>query len=148
MAFNLAAGHDVEDLNDGSSTFTRTTDDLALFTRLGFERRLPLGKRSTLHWGGDGVLSWSNIKTETDNSSFEDFSIKDRTFGIGLGPVLGFQFAVHPRIILSTETALYFMVNLNKTEQSFGSFPGVDQTATTYDLSPRLPGALYVHFLL
>lgn len=148
MAFNLAAGHKEEDLNDGGTTFTRTTDDFAFFSRFGFERRKTLGKRSTLYWGGDGLFTWSQVKTETDNTSFEDFFIKNQLYGLGVGPVLGFQFAVHPRILITTETAMYFFVEWDKVSQSFGSFPGVDQTSTSYNFSPRLPGAIYVHFVL
>ena len=148
MAFNMAAGHKEEDLDDGGSKFTRTTDDLAIFSRFGFERRKTLGKRSTLYWGGDGLFNWAQLNTKTDNTSFEDFTVKNQIIGLGAGPVLGFQFAVHPRILITTETAMYFFVEWDKTSQSFGSFPDVEETSTSYDFRPRLPGAIYVHFVL
>lgn len=148
MAFNLAAGHKEENLDDGGTTSIRTTNDMALFSRFGFERRKMLGKRSTLYWGGDGLFNWARINTVTENTSFEDFFIKNQIAGLGIGPVLGFQFAVHPRILISTETAMYFFVEWDKITQSFSSFPETENTSISYELRPRLPGAIYVHFVL
>lgn len=88
--------------------------------RLGYEFRNPFGKRWLFYYGGDLLTGYSYTQQNNVHTSTSIFKseVKSKTFTWGIGPVIGFEFALNSRLSLSTEGSLYFMHSHKKDNYS------------------------------
>lgn len=118
--------------------------------RLGFEFRNTFGKRWLFYYGAD-LLAWYRYSSQkaihTATSVYETENIS-KSVSWGLGPVIGFEFALNSRLSLSTEGSLYFMHThqnekyLNKnTPQS-----NLENTSKNSYMSIQVPLSLYINY--
>lgn len=91
-AFRLAAGVNI-DVEDEINSHVNL--------RLGFEKRIDVGKNMYMQTGMDVVGFAGSFNTPAEQ-------ISDNTqVGIGIAPILGFEYNITQNISLSTETALF-----------------------------------------
>lgn len=120
------------------------TDETNVQFRIGGEKRIDLGKRFLLFYGGD--LAYRYVQSDAVLTSFPDnIVVKSWEAGFGAGPILGAMFHLTPRISLSTEAFLYGIVYFGeKKEPKDNVFDPVTTRFTGFDLVPALPSSLYI----
>jgi hypothetical protein len=116
-------------------------------TRLrgGFERRVIIEKRFMYHWGLDiiGEYAVDNVSTV---GQFGSVSLKKNAIGVGLGPVFGFSFFLHPKVTLSTESSFYAVQRFVRETQIIPPSGRVTINNQNFRLLPILPSSLYLNF--
>lgn len=139
--------------------FNETIADI----RIGYEIQIPIEKRFVGYFGFDIITALDREKsfsvTVNDNLpsfySYNQTTVNNSTFGIGGGPVAGFQFMINKRISVFTESPLYFTFSKGnlKTESTTDSDFGQGQTTTRINdisstsatrLNITLPVTLYL----
>jgi hypothetical protein len=141
LGFNLKTLNTTEE----ELQLRRERKELTFQGRLGFEKRVPINRRCAVHWGLDAIAEVGNTKVTT-SANFGEAALNLAIWGIGGGPVLGFQFRPHPRVILSTEAALYALARFRSEQENIPPAPPNENRVTEFKLSSIVPSALYVHF--
>ena len=143
FGFNLKSVHKTE-----TPDFTTIETRENLFRgRVGFEKRMRMNKRCIVHWGVDALGEFSQENIRSGNEFTGIATLERNSVGFGGGPVLGFQFKVHPRIVLSTEAALYALVRYNNETQNVPPDPVVQRSFQDFELIPAAPSSLYLHII-
>lgn len=155
-AFRLGAGgmiyHKQEKQSQSAYQSSHLGKASTFRTRIGLEWRNPFAKRWLFYYGGDFVAAYQHNSNKTTYSSssgisyeFEDVS---NTTIWGLGPVIGFEFALNSRLSLSTEGSLYFMHSHTKENLSNPDEPDSYQKKTNKSSSVNIhvPLSLYINY--
>jgi hypothetical protein len=145
MACNITFDDNSTDNNFGSS---REDKSMSLDYRVGIERRRPITPRFTSYFGFDMVLNYNQEKVVINNDNgFGNFrsSLITRGGGLGLGPVMGFQFQLHSRIILSTEAAFYLNGSVQRQLLEIQPDPVEEITKRRLHVIPIIPSSLWVN---
>jgi hypothetical protein len=113
--------------------------------RVGFERRELIGNRFMYHWGMDiiGEYAVDNVSTF---GQFGQISLKNNAIGLGLGPIFGFSYIMHPRVTLSTESSFYAVQRFVKETQNIPPAAPVTINNRNFRFLPILPSSLYLNF--
>ena len=122
---------------------TRKTRNNSIDIRTGVEWNFRVGEKFDLYWGVDATYGYVRNKV----NFLQGFSstITTKTNRIGVGPVTGIMFRLHPRIMLSTECSVYAIYVREKTE--IRAFPDISNTKTSgSQFSPILPASLFINF--
>jgi hypothetical protein len=109
-AFRLGATANIAYRRDNTLSFETKLNSQNLQLRMGQETRHPLSKRSQYYFGFDGVIGY-RLEESTGITNFSTIIQKDEVFSIGLGPVVGFQFAIYDHLLIGTEGSLYAVFN-------------------------------------
>lgn len=145
-ALRLGVGfkHRSKEENDEFLGTVLNTDETNVQFRIGGEKRIDLGKRFLLFYGGD--IAFRYVQSDAILTSFpSDIVVKSWEAGLGAGPVLGAMFHLTPRISLSTEAFLYGIAyEGEKKEPKDNVFEPVTTRFTGFDLVPALPSSLYI----
>jgi hypothetical protein len=129
---------------------SETQLNYSIDARLGYERRILFPNAKTLaYFGGDVAFHYQGDELIID-SGFDKVSTLERTSGFGIGPVLGVQHHITPRLSISTEGAFYFFYK-NKTEaQLFQNFPNFDDIINQveiFEIQQIIPASIYLNFV-
>jgi hypothetical protein len=105
-AFRLGLTANFSINKENSFRFNNTLTNQNFQLRLGKEWRQNLSANFQYYFGGDALLG---LKTEESNATITGGTItqKDKITSLGIGPVLGFQFALLDRLLIGTEGAIY-----------------------------------------
>lgn len=97
----------------------------AVSARVGYEWRNYIARRWMVFYGADllGQLSSKSISTTT---TIDVVNRANNTLSAGLGPHLGFQFALHKRIHIGTESAIYGFFQNDSEKISFMLNPNLN----------------------
>ncbi len=144
VGFNLKSSNKKED-TDGF--VIRTSNENLFRARTGIEHRLTIAKRCIVHWGGDVIGEYAGNTVKSTNFGVGNATLTTRSFGVGTGPVLGFQYAIHPRITLSTEAALYAMGRFGRDTEQIDNFSPVIKNIRRLEVLPLIPSSLYINIL-
>ncbi len=134
--------------SEGTSFFNTTGNtkltDQAYKIRIGFEKRNALGSKFYLGYGADifGLFSAS------DSDSDAGFKVSKANNGIGLGPVLRFEYFVSNKISFMTESTFYFAYG-KKSDDTFVNGQLQNSNSSTYqNFETTIPSVLYlnIHF--
>jgi hypothetical protein len=112
--------------------------------RLGNEWRQDITNRFQYYFGIDGI---AGFKSESSSATVNGGTIiqKDNNVFVGLGPVLGFQFALYDRLLIGTEGSLYGSVYRNATDfQTSGGQPIPSRTSNGLNIQTNLPKSLFL----
>ncbi len=112
--------------------------------RVGIQRIKPIWKKLHVIFGFDILGGY-----ETDISSRGDFYNDDLILSTGAGPVLGVVYKINDRVVLSTESSLYFRYSYKQTKYKNGK--GTDEEnekSSTNTLKHILPNSLYFYIRL
>jgi hypothetical protein len=89
---------------------------------VGLECPIKIDDSFSFFYGGEIQSSYNSIKTENRTSSPYIYSnTKEKITGIGFGVVLGFTYAVNPKISVSAEIVPNFMYIRDKVEDDKSS---------------------------
>jgi hypothetical protein len=145
VRIGLAASLQNSNETDPNTFNQREIKESTTRLRVGFERRELIGKRFMYHWGLDviGEYAVDNVNTF---GQFGLVSLKNKAIGVGLGPVCGFSYILHPRVTLSTESSFYAVQRFIKESQNIP--PAVPSTFNNrnFRFLPILPSSLYLNF--
>jgi len=84
---------------------------------VGLERPEKIDDHFSFFYGGEIQSYYDSMKSENRTPGFSNYSnIEEKTTGIGFGVVLGFTYAVNPKISVSAEIVPNFMYYRNKKE--------------------------------
>jgi len=121
----------------------------AMDVRAGYERRIVFKKmKGFVYFGGDVAFNLEANELIVD-SGFDKVSTIDRSWGAGLGPILGVQYYLTPRLSISTEGAFYFFYNKKTEAQLFENFPNFDDVINQVqglELQQILPASIYLNY--
>jgi hypothetical protein len=129
-AFRLGTTVNVSFRKDNTGSFDTKLNSQNFQLRMGEETRHDISKKCQYYFGFDGLIGYRLEESKgTTNSSF--ITQKDVNFSLGLGPVVGIQFAVYERLLIGTEGSLYAVYNknsisFNNSQSSFNSIPTRD----------------------
>jgi hypothetical protein len=113
--------------------------------RVGFERRISIGTRFLYHWGLDAIGEYA-VDNVTTFGQFGQVNLDKTGIGVGLGPVFGFSFILHPRVTLSTESSFYAVQRFEKESQNIPPAAPVTLNNRNFRFFPILPSSLYLNF--
>jgi hypothetical protein len=112
--------------------------------RLGKEWRHDIVKRFQYYFGVDALVGYQSEQSAA-NVSGATIIQKDEVVLVGVGPVLGFQFAIYEKLLIGTEGSLYATFNRTSTDFStFGSIPIPDRSANGLKIQTGLPKSLFL----
>jgi hypothetical protein len=112
--------------------------------RLGKEWRHDIVKRFQYYFGVDALAGYQSEQSAA-NVSGATIIQKDEVVLVGVGPVLGFQFAIYEKLLIGTEGSLYATFNRTSTDFStFGSIPIPDRSANGLKIQTGLPKSLFL----
>jgi len=134
--------------NDFSSNiFDRKTQALDL--RTGIEWHRDLTERWIFYSGLD-ILLGMNLSQTIASSAFDEVVTNTNQFYYGLGPLLGFQFKINPKISLSTESSFYTKSVIGVEKNAFKNFPSQNfsESQTYLEFDAAIPTELFfiIHF--
>jgi hypothetical protein len=134
----------IKDQSDGFSSRTTTINTIAF--RVGFERKISIGKRWLLGTGVDITRDSDKDKTEivfnqgSSNSSTTTTHI--RTTGIGSRASLLYN--ITDKILIATEATYYFKAGINKTTLGNIGGPGQNTNGKVKNLQFSLPSVIFL----
>lgn len=76
---------------------------------IGLECPVKIDDRFSFFYGGEIQGSYNSIKRDGDYNIYIEPKKSKKTYGVGLGVVLGFSYAVNPKISVSAEIVPNFM---------------------------------------
>jgi len=136
-----------------SNRLTSDNDTLHNFTiknssfdgRLGYEYQVTIYKRWRAGFGVD-VLYNHSASTQRSLTALDIVHEDTKSFSIGEGFVITAQFEVNRRILLSTETSLYFHYKEETVSETFDQFPDFNTSQTSVSNWTEIlpPTALYL----
>jgi hypothetical protein len=112
--------------------------------RLGKEWRHDIVKRLQYYFGVDGLAGYqSEQSAATVNGS--TIIQKNGVVQVGVGPVLGFQFAIYDKLLIGTEGSLYATFNRSSTDFTvIGSIPIPSRSSNGLIIQTGLPKSLFL----
>ncbi len=112
--------------------------------RIGIQQTKPIWKKLHVIYGFDILGGY-----ETDITSRGDFYNDDLILSTGAGPILGVVYKINDRVLLSTESSLYFRYSYKQTKYKNGE--GTDEeneNSSSTTLKHILPNSLYFYIRL
>lgn len=153
VGFNLIQLKDNDDITDRKTLITTVS------SRIGLDRYFDLSSRWQVGFGIDGIYQLSENITNTQVVSFDTIDVENRiTNQRSGGGLRGFaRFKLSERVMLGTESTLYYQFGFNKNESKITSrdfsLPGAPKitvsTSTVQQLIESqfsLPVAIYLVF--
>jgi len=141
--FRIGLGLEYSDNNRDRQSFADRSN-IVTNLRLGIQKTKPLWKKLHFMYGLDVIGGY-----ETDNSTRGKFYNNDLILSGGGGPILGLIYKINDKILISTESSLYFRYTYKQTIYRNGS--GTDEEIEKSDeFSVRhiLPNSLYFYIRL
>jgi len=136
----------VKNTEDGEAglNFSQTKTSTVHY-RMGYEWVNLVSRHFAFYWGLDGVFD-----AELEDVRIDQFGAKsvlrNRLWGFGLGPVLGVQWRVHPRVILTTESSIYAIVRRGYEDVDAPPDFFTHTPVRDFVWQPLLPSSLYIQF--
>lgn len=155
--FHVGLGVDYAMILDNDGISDRKTELTNISSRIGFDKVYTISDRWQAGFGVDGIYLKSDNQTSTQIISFDTITtvteISSTRFGGGLRGYL--RYSISPRILIGTETTIYFTtgnsdVSTTITSKQF-NFPGAPVITTTSSsnqdlrsVTTSIPVALYL----
>jgi hypothetical protein len=112
--------------------------------RLGKEWRHDIAKRFQYYFGVDGLVGYQSEQSAA-NVNGATIIQKDEVALVGVGPVLGFQFALYDKLLIGTEGSLYATFNKTFTDfTTFGSSFIPARSSNGIKIQTGLPKSLFL----
>ncbi len=138
--FRIGLGLDYESKKKDRVFFADNTHS-KIDLRLGVQRTKPLWKNLHFLYGFD-VLGGH----ETDKSNRGEFYNDDLILSAGAGPVLGVIYKINDKLLLSTESSLYFKYSFKQTIYKNGTASNEEkETSDNISIKHILPNSLYFY---
>ncbi|MBK8426009.1 MAG: hypothetical protein IPL27_08590 [Lewinellaceae bacterium] len=125
---------------------SETNRNTALDTRVGFDYRMPLGRRFEGSFGLDAVGKWRKDKQVID-SGFDIIERVEQFQGFGGGPFVGLHFWINPNLAIYTEASFYMIFGERDSARIFRNFPELNDQIfreKTEDLVTILPSSIFL----
>lgn len=115
--------------------------------RCGWETIIPVSKKVDFYWGIDGLLNL-DFSSQKFQSTFNNVfsTLKTSNWGLGVGPVFGVQWHIAPRLLLSTETSLYAVYNVQKNSTVLSNDTS-ESTVKSFGWQPNMPTSIHLNFV-
>ncbi len=131
------------------------TNEIDYELRLGYEKLIRIGNRWELTAGIDLLLNNTNNFTNTVENGPQTLTtnITDENFNYGIGPMVSLRFYATRRILIGTETSLYYTrgfptETISEYQSNPGGGPPFYVTSKTSSFSAQATLALPVAFYL
>jgi hypothetical protein len=112
--------------------------------RLGKEWRHDIVKRFQYYFGVDGLAGYQSEQSAA-NVNGSTIIQKDGVLSVGVGPVLGFQFAIYDKLLIGTEGSLYATFNRTSTDFTvIGSLAIPSRSSNGLNIQTGLPKSLFL----
>jgi len=130
--------------NNGDD-FPIESKTLFVGARAGLEKRKHLADRWIFLYGIDAIFR-HNFERTINQANIERITLTDKGWGLGLSPLIGFQFQLSEHIALEIESSIVFTTTRETSELIFDqSLPlNTYDEAFTYDLRLIDPRFLYL----
>ena len=141
--FRIGLGLDYSNKNKDRLSFTDNTHS-KFDLRVGIQKTKPLWKNLHFMYGFDLLGGY-----ETDISSRGEFYNDDLILSGGAGPILGVIYKINDKVLISTESSLYFRYSYKQTVYKNGE--GTDEEiekGENLSLVHLLPNSLYFYIRL
>jgi hypothetical protein len=124
--------------------FTNNLTNQNIQLRLGKEWRHDIVKRFQYYFGVDGLAGYQSEQSAANVNGLTIVQ-KDEVVLVGVGPVLGFQFAIYEKLLIGTEGSLYATFNRTSTDfTTFGSIPIPARSSNGLNIQTGLPKSLFL----
>lgn len=127
---------------------TDVTEQLSLSGHLAFTRVLFNDKNWQIKAGLQVPGGWSR-EDITEDSGFDQVTLRRLEWNVGVGPVIDFRYFVHPRISFGLEASIIYDWSHSELQQLFTNFPDFDNTKSTVDgqsFEVIEPGTIFLRF--
>lgn len=117
--------------------------------RAGLEWQNKLSKRWQFNYGLDilgGYLTGNSVDIVRDTSEAYAYDTYTIGYSIGGGPVLGITFHLTSRMMLSTESTLYYHQSTEKTKYDYYNTPSFTNTRISIDNNISIQYPLFIYF--
>ena len=141
--FRIGLGLDYSNKNRDRFSFADNTHS-KVDLRIGFQKTKPLWKNLYYMYGFDLLGGY-----ETDKSRRGEFYNDDLILSGGAGPILGVIYKINDKVLISTESSLYFRYSYKQTVYKNGR--GTDEEIEkdeNLSLVHLLPNSLYFYIRL
>jgi len=130
---------------ESQDNFSVDSRRIFLANRIGFENRMYLSDKWIFLYGWD-IHSRYFSETSTNFNQIDEITQKDRSIGLGISPVMGFQFLFTDRIALEIESNILFLANRVTSDLTFTNAGqlNVSTEGYTYDIDMPDPRFLYL----
>jgi len=142
MRIGLGAESSRKTIFDQVTGSNRRSKQIGIASRIGFEKNTSLGNRFGFYWGADAIILLSNNAVQTFSSGSP--TLKEESFGIGGGPIVGLKFNLSKRVYFSTEATMY---SAFRSQKRTGS-SNIPTTDTFFDFMISPPLFLYLNISL
>lgn len=136
-------GLDFESKKNDFQNFADNTHTKIDF-RVGFQHSKVVWGNLHFIYGFDGLGGW-----ESDITKRGEFFNNDLILSVGGGPIMGAIYKINDRVVLSTESSLYFKYSYKESKYKNGF--GEDEekeTSNNYSVRHILPNSLYIYIRL
>ena len=113
--------------------------------RVGFERKKYLGHKVGFFYGLDLISQVSN-KEDVVSNSVDITTISENGYGIGTGPIFGFEYYFNKNLYFGAEGSFYTIYTYSKKTETFNQNPSInaEKTSSSLDSNISAPSRLYV----
>ncbi len=120
-------------------------NNFQLNSRVGFERKKYLGHKFGFFYGIDLVMQWSN-KEDIVSNNIDITTISENGFGVGGGPVYGFEYYLNKNMYLGAEGSFYTIYKYAEREEVFDFNPSINAMKTSQSINSQIavPSRLYI----
>lgn len=117
-----------DDIGSQNSNPMTPRERLSFNVRVGYLKAMPIAKRWEVFFGED--LFFSRYRRTVTGSSFNNYNLDTKIKWFGGGGTLGFSFKLNNRLLLSTESSLYLVLDRGKEIRTSSSDPDFKQEQT------------------
>ena len=156
---HAGVGYNFDQVKDNDDITDRKTLISTVSSRIGIDKYFALSNRWQIGFGVDGVYELSENITSTQIISFDTITSENRiTTQRSGGGIRGFaRFKLSDRVLLGTESTMYYQFGFNKNEAKITSRdfnqPGAPMVTTSSSITQQiqqsrlaLPVAVYLVF--
>lgn len=133
-----------EDFSNGNF-ITRKLNILTIDTRFGLEKHLLLSKKFLFSYGFDVLFGYVKENSEINEFNFgsSTFTSDQNTLGVGLGPVLRFEYKISDRLFISTESSFYGYYSKTTETLNINGNVSNEPEKSSSNLKLELPQSLF-----
>lgn len=121
--------------------------DVSIRSRFGMEKRISLNQKFDFYYGLDLLLNWDS-KNDVVSNVFDITRISEQSYGIGGGPVIGFNYNIGKRVKFGTEGSFYNVYSYKERKERFDFNPEINKDKVIHSFSSKMTAPVHLFILI